>query len=293
MVRQAVRLVGKTLISAGVLLLLFVAYQLWGTALAQSREQRTLRAQFDRQISAPRADTGAAAPTAPVERPLGDAVALLHIPRIGVEQAIVEGVGPEDLKKGPGHYPETPLPGEPGNAAIAGHRTTYGAPFFHLDQLSLGDPLFVTTRAGRFRYEVTESRVVSPSAIEVLDPTDDARLTLTTCNPRYSAAQRLVVIARLAGAAVEPPVPVPAPSPPPETGPRTELEGRAGLSGATAARTPAVVSGLLAALVWAVTWLVARSWSRRWLAYLLGLPVFLVVLFVFFENVARLLPSNV
>ena len=293
MVRRAVRMTGKTLISAGVLLLLFVAYQLWGTSLAQSRDQRALRVEFERQLGAAAAGTPSPRAPVPVERPLGDAVALLRIPRIGIEQTIVEGVGPEDLKKGPGHYPETPMPGEDGNAAIAGHRTTYGAPFYRLDELSVGDPMFVTTRAGRFRYEVAESRVVPPSAVEVLDPTDDARLTLTTCNPRYSAAQRLVVIARLVGPAVDPPpVPVQAPSPRPEA-PRAELEGRAGLSGATAARTPAVVSGLLAALVWAITWLVAQSWSRRWLAYLLGLPVFLVVLFVFFENVARLLPSNV
>ena len=291
MVRQAVRMVGKTLISAGILLLLFVAYQLWGTSLAQSRDQKALRAEFDRHLTDTPPSSPSSPPPAAVERPLGDAVALLRIPSLGVEQAIVEGVGPDDLKKGPGHYPETPMPGEAGNAAIAGHRTTYGAPFFRLDELSTGDPMFVTTRAGRFRYEVAESRVVSPEAIEVLNPTDDARLTLTTCNPRYSAAQRLVVIARLVGPAVDPPpTPVPAPPRRPEG---AVLEERAGLSGASAARTPAVVSGLLAALVWAITWLVAQSWSRRWLAYLLGLPVFLVVLFVFFENVARLLPSNV
>ena len=287
MLRRAVRFTGKTFISLGVLILLFVVYQLWGTSIAQGRDQKELKSRLTEQlVPTPRAATPA---PAPAERQLGDAVALIRIPKIGVDQAVVEGVGVEDLKKGPGHYPETPMPGETGNAAVAGHRTTYGAPFYRLDELSVGDSVMVTTRAGQFRYEVSESRVVSPNTVEVLDDTGDARLTLTTCNPRFSAAQRLIVVSRLIGPAVAPP-----PSPPIDFGPELPTKAaRAGLSGKAAAKEPAVISGSLAALVWAVTWLVARSWQRRWLAYLLGAPVFFVILFVFFENVARLLPANV
>ena len=299
MVRSAIRFTGKTFISLGVLILLFVVYQLWGTGLAQGRDQKALKSRLSRDLAGVQPVTPSSpsrpspAPVAP-ERQLGDAVALIRIPKIGVDQAIVEGVGVEDLKKAPGHYPETRMPGEAGNAAIAGHRTTYGGPFYRLDELSVGDPILVTTKAGKFRYEVLESKVVSPSNIEVLDQTKDARLTLTTCNPRFSAAQRLIVVSRLIGPAVEPP---PAPpvdlNPPTLPGAGSEGAERAGLSGAAAAKEPALVSGALAALVWAMTWLVARSWHRRWAAYIVGAPVFFVILFVFFENVARLLPANV
>ena len=94
------------------------------------------------------------------------------------------------------------MPGQPGNSAIAGHRTTYGAPFFRLDELELGDPILVSTAQGRFRYEVSEKTVVTPSHVEVLDPTPDNRLTLTTCEPRFSNAKRLIVVAKLIGQAV-------------------------------------------------------------------------------------------
>lgn len=115
---------------------------------------------------------------------------------------VVEGVGTDDLRAGPGHYPWTSLPGEDGNFAVAGHRTTYGAPFYDLDKLRAGDEVHVTDRSGRrWVYRVVDSRIVGPAAIEVLDPDplgrDRPMLTLTTCNPRFSNAQRLVVFAEL------------------------------------------------------------------------------------------------
>ncbi|MDP9403766.1 MAG: class E sortase [Actinomycetota bacterium] len=291
-VRRVVGGVGRALIAAGVLILLFVAYQLWGTGLAEARNQSRLTKQFRQGLDQrperpvpPAAGAPEEAP-APPPAPAGEAVAIIQIPKIGVEKAVVEGVGLSDLKKGPGHYPTTPMPGEPGNAAIAAHRTTYGAPFFKLDELSAGDPVLVTTHQGRFRYEVTESKVVSPKETSVLQSTGDNRLTLTTCNPRFSAAQRLIVVAALKGEALD------APPPAPEPAPASLEESEApGLSGRNAANGPAILWGLLAAVVWLLTWLVGRVW-RKWPAYLLGTPVFLVVLFVFFENFSRLLPSN-
>ena len=294
------RTTGGTLIRAGVLLLLFVAYQLWGTGISQQRDQRALRADIVEELAPPPAPTpdarAAASPPPLVPPELGQPVGLIRIPKIGVDQVVVEGVGVEELKKGPGRYPETPMPGGAGNAAIAGHRTTYGAPFFRLDELAPGDGIEVHTRTGAFTYEVSESKIVSPQAVEVLDNTVEPRLTLTTCNPRYSAAQRLVVVARLVGA----------PAPPPTAEAHSsrverDLEHRtldrpaaeAGLSGAPSRKDPAVVSGALAVLVWLTTSLVGRRSERRWTAYLLGTPVFLVVLYVFFENLARLLPANV
>ncbi|HUP71146.1 MAG TPA: class E sortase [Acidimicrobiales bacterium] len=293
--RRVIGGVGRTLIAAGSLILLFVAYQLWGTGLAEARGQRKLTRQFEQVLRSP-AKPAPPSPApgtpdpepAPPPAPVGDAVAMIRIPKIGLEKAIVQGVGLSELKKAPGHYPTTPMPGEPGNAAIAGHRTTYGAPFFNLDELKMGDPILVTTRVGEFRYEVTESKVVSPKETSVLQPTDDNRLTLTTCQPRFSAAQRLIVVASLKSNAVD----LPEPAAPPDQQPAVSLEeSEADLSGAGASNGPAIFWGFLAGLVWLGTWLAARRW-RKLPAYLIGTPVFLVVLFVFFENFSRLLPAN-
>ena len=100
--------------------------------------------------------------------------------------------------QGPGHYTGTPLPGQVGNAAIAGHRTTYGHPFYNLDSVKVGDPIVLTTLQGIFVYDATKSVVVSPSDTTVLDNVIANQLTLTTCNPRFSASTRLVVQATLA-----------------------------------------------------------------------------------------------
>ena len=294
-IRRVVRGIGKTLIASGLLILLFVAYQLWGTGLHESRAQDDLKDKFAQIAAVPTTAPTAEAPvTAPptTSPPLvGDAIARLVIPKANIDKIIVEGVGVEDLKKAPGHYPGTPMPGEPGNAAIAGHRTTYGAPFYDLNELVVGDPIMVTTGVGEFRYEVIESQIVSPDAVEVLDPSEDNRLTLTTCNPRYSAAERLIISAKLVTTPVEPPPVAEGATPAPPA--QLAADGIAGLSGDTAARGPAVGWGFLCAAIWLATWWLSRLWNRGWLAYLIGTPIFLGALFVFFENFARLLPSNI
>ena len=278
-VRRVVAGVGRALIVLGVLILLFVAYQLWGTGISEARDQHRLKQEFKTVQQAPPATNRVALPPPPE----GDAVAIIQIPKINVNKAVVQGVGTEDLKKGPGHYPSTPMPGEKGNAAIAGHRTTYGHPFYDLDALKPGDDINISTRAGTFHYQVDHSMNVDPHDVAVLDPTPDNRLTLTTCTPRFSAAQRLVVVSKLIGPAVEAP-------PPPPT--QTKVLAKAGLSGKQAAKAPAVQWGLLAAVVFFGTWYFAHRW-RRWPAYLIGAPIFLFVLFFFFENVSRLLPANI
>ena len=282
-----VRGVGKTLIATGVLIFLFVAYQLWGTGIAQARDQRALKDQFNKTMATPTTVSPTDAPPTTVAPIPGDAIGVIEIPRIGVDQAVVEGVGVEDLKKGPGRYPDTPMPGQAGNVAIAGHRTTYGAPFNRLDELSNGDAINVRTATGTFRYEVFESKVVSPDEVSVLDPTPDNRLALTTCNPKYSAAERLIVVAALVG----PVAPSTAPAADAPTTPR-DPNALAGLSGTSADKGPAIVWGALASAVWLLAWAIGKRW-RRWPTYLIATPVFLIVLFVFFENFARLLPSNV
>ena len=303
MIRRIVRGTGKTLISVGVLLLLFVVYQLWGTGLTHDRAQRDLRAKFAQQLAGPAAADPAPSPQTPTTTTLppplveGEPAASIAIPKIGLDEIVVEGVGVEELKKGVGHYPDTKMPGESGNAALAGHRTTYGAPFNRLDDLVAGDVINVTTRRGSFKYTVTEKKYVTPEDVWVLDDTPDNRLTLTTCHPKYSAEQRLIIFAALSGPAIDAPPPSATPGTPTTTPPRSrELAAggdRPGLSGAGAANRPAIAWAIIAASIWLAAWAVGHWTGRRWTAYIVGTPVFLVALFLFFENVARLLPANV
>ncbi|MBI5105180.1 MAG: class E sortase [Solirubrobacterales bacterium] len=127
----------------------------------------------------------------------GDAVARLRIPAIGVDKVVVKGSAPEDLRKGPGFYDEVALPGVPGTTAIAGHRTTYGAPFRRLDDVDRGDRVVLELPYGRFTYRVERTRIVDPSALWVLRRKRYDRLVLSACHPLFSAAQRIVVFARL------------------------------------------------------------------------------------------------
>jgi sortase A len=126
----------------------------------------------------------------------GDPVGRIRIPDIGVSKVIVEGTDGGTLRKGPGHYPETPLPGIRGTVAIAGHRTTYGAPFRDLDKLDRRDEVVIEMPYGRFVYRVERSQIVDPSATYVTRRVDHDRLVLTACHPKYSAAQRIVIFAR-------------------------------------------------------------------------------------------------
>ena len=142
--------------------------------------------------------TGASVVPLPLPPP-GGALDHLVIPAIGVDRYVVQGVDEADLQEGPGHYPGTPLPGERGNVGIAGHRTTYGAPFFRLNELSPGDLVYLTDTSGTtWVYAVEHLSVVSPDDVAVLDPSHGAELTLTTCNPRFEATSRLVARAFLA-----------------------------------------------------------------------------------------------
>ncbi|MGH9382105.1 MAG: class E sortase [Thermoanaerobaculia bacterium] len=297
---------GRSLIGAGVLILLFVVYQLWGTGLYTSRAQASLEDDFAGRLEAveqesttatsspgigeqptsPTTVTPRAAPSVAVAPGEGEAAGRLEIPAIALDWIFVEGVSVLDLKKGPGHYPETPFPGQAGNAALAGHRTTYGAPFNRVDELEPGDEIVVTTVQGRFLYVVTGQQIVPPSQVEVLADFGDSRLTLTSCHPEYSARQRIIITARLDGA--------PAPAPPPAAQPvppRAPASLDAGLSGDPVPKLPAVVWGLATAGIWLAIRQTAKRW-RRWPSYLIGLPVFLVMLFLFFENMSRLLPAN-
>ena len=223
--RHYVGTVGRILVAVGLLLFGFVAYQLWGTGIETAQAQRRLESQFDEyldragqpevRVGAPtvspatagtspdqkarvQAGLPAADPFLPPLPPVirGRPLALLEIPATGLSVYVVPGVGVADLKLGPGHYPGTPLPGQLGNAALAGHRTTYGAPFFDIDDIQPGDEIITTLANGnRYVYEMTASEVVRPSdswVINTIDPTT-AQITLTSCEPKWIAERRIIV----------------------------------------------------------------------------------------------------
>jgi len=268
----------------GALMVAFVIFQLWGTGLGQARSQDSLRASFTKAVAATQR-TGAADGTGGPSRASpqnGTAVARIKIPAIGVNQVVVEGTDVGDLRKGPGHYLNTPLPGEPGNAAIAGHRTTFGAPFSRLDDLRPGDPITVTTTKGTFVYNVDTSAVVTPSQDSVLRNGGDDRLTLTTCTPKYSAAKRLVVVARLSTPAAlasarttDPQAAAPHPN----------------QGGDRWAWFPTILWGSLLALVAIGTRRLAVNWHRA-PALVVGISFGFVFLFECFQSLNLLLPAN-
>ena len=129
--------------------------------------------------------------------PEGSAVGRIHIPSIGANFVVIKGTSTSDLEEGPGIYPQTRFPGAAGTTAIAGHRTTYLAPFRHINALRRGDPIVVDMPYARFVYSVTGQSVVAPTDVAVIDPVGYSRLVLSACTPLYSAAQRLIVFARL------------------------------------------------------------------------------------------------
>lgn len=127
----------------------------------------------------------------------GEPLGRLLIPRIGLDVVMIEGTGTADLREGPGHWPETPLPGMGGNFVVSGHRTTYGAPFFKLNQLKPGDEIQVLLPFAAFVYKVTRTIIVLPTETEVVAQRGIEELSLTTCDPIYSARRRLIVQAEL------------------------------------------------------------------------------------------------
>lgn len=287
-VRRTANATGRVLVTVGTLLLLFVAYQLWGTGFYEAREQSKLKSEIHKEIAKARAASKAVAGTTTttvpaVAPPTGDGIGLIHIPKIGVDRAIVEGVGVPDLRKGPGHYPDSPMPGQIGNAAIAGHRTTYGAPFNRIDELAPGDDITIVTVAGTFHYSVTGQLIVTPKQTEVLDPTPDATLTLTTCNPKYSARERLVVKARLDVAK--------SPKPAAPVVPVHKVSTVSDLSGNKESRVPVIWWGLIVAALGAGWWWLFRKRSR-WYVWVGGAIVFLSAYAVFCFYLERVLPPG-
>jgi sortase A len=294
--------VGKALITGGVIVLLFAGYQLWGTGIQHDRAQDELEDEFNDdlqeagEVRPSTTTTTASSQTTTSTSPSsastttglppevvddlaspadGSPVARIEMPTIGVNEIVVQGVSVADLRKGPGHYPNSAGFGEPGNAAIAGHRTTYGQPFHDLDQLEPGDEITVTTVRGSFTYEVMAHAdpdavddpaaergwfVVGADGVEVLDEMGDDRLTLTACHPKFSSRQRIVVTAQLLD---EPIAPLPRPTSDPEPAQSEESEFGEGIEGQDDVLVPMLLWSGAFLLALAGTVLVAGRW-RRW-----------------------------
>jgi sortase A len=190
--RAARRFISAVMMTSGVLLIADAgATLLWQepiSAFLAAREQRGL----ERQLVDPPARVARRQPLQ------GDAIGKIELPSLDRSYFMVEGVDGASLRKGPGHYPDTPLPGERGTVAVAGHRTTYLAPFRTIDRMERGDPVVASMPYGRFVYRVERTRIVDPKALWVKRRVRYDRLILTACHPLYSAAQRIVVFARFA-----------------------------------------------------------------------------------------------
>lgn len=257
--------IGRFFITTGIVILLFVAYQLWGTGIQEASAQNDLSSEFDELLeSIPETTTTTAAPTTTAAagptttttsttlppaggtipvletalaeklfREGGEAIARVNIPKLRVNKLVVQGVQVEDLRNGPGHYRATVFPGQEGNSGIAGHRTTYGAPFNQIDELVPGDEIRITTVQGEHLYRVLPAGeayspeaigtlsdfvvpaggeelghiIVPPTATWVLGDFGDNRVTLTACHPKYSARERIIVAAELVSVAVDSPEP--------------------------------------------------------------------------------------
>ncbi len=229
LVRTGLRGVGQTLVTLGLVVLLFVVYEVWVTNIFAGAEQHTVATKYNQEVKA------GADPLKGVDRlqlpagkqvvlPAGQGFANLYIPRLGKDYAytIVEGTTEADLERGPGHYTGTAIPGQIGNFAVAGHRVGKGEPFLNLDQLKPGDPVVVQTGSNWYVYKVLGNvktgdlaapdaqgvvgrEIVYPSQYAVVDPVPNspnsqptqALMTMTTCTPKFSATQRMVVHALL------------------------------------------------------------------------------------------------
>jgi sortase A len=231
--RTGVRAAGELMITFGLVVLLFVAYELWGTGLQTARAQDKAQEQIEQEWAEGGADAElpvvvspsatptkpgrTATPTAPgsptaKRKPAaklkpGTQFARIWVPRFGksYKWVIAEGTDREQLKEGPGHYEGTELPGEPGNFVVSAHRTTYGAPFNKVDLLRTGDAVVIETKTHWFTYRVTDTDIVRPDQVEVTYPVPyragvkpaKQMITLTSCHPKFSARQRFIVFGEL------------------------------------------------------------------------------------------------
>ena len=267
--------VGRTMIVAGLLLLSFVAYQLWGTGIAENRAQDDMATQFVKPL--------------PVQPQFGGLVGRISIPSIGVSKYVVAGVRLKDLERGPGLFPGSPLPGQKGNVAIAGHRTTFGAPFSRIDEIQDSDKIILESRDGTFTYRVNgEPKIVSATDVAVAKTTnpDVAIVTLVSCYPKWTSTQRIIVVATLD------PAEAPLPPTPFAVNEAATQQPIAGWFHDPTAWPTVLFFGVALIVIRIVAGFMTRRGRRRIFVYPIAFGIFIPTLFLFFGGLARLLPAN-
>jgi LPXTG-site transpeptidase (sortase) family protein len=273
------RVVGAVVTATGLLLLLLVLFLYAFTPLAAGRDQHRLLAALTGESRTTARSTFAL--TNGIVPPEGSPVAVLRIPTLGLTQAVVAGTSAADLEKGPGLMPGTVLPGEQGNAVIAGRKTTFGGPFHSIGTLRPGNKISVTDGLGSFRYRVTSVHTVVTGQ-RVVGGTSDNRLTLITSNSSFSTTGLVVTDAILVGK--------PAPSPIPLS--HAIPSGEQGLSGQSGAPWRILVWFFMFLLAAAVTGWALRRWRQPWQTYLLAAPVLLACGLFTVQAVALALPAT-
>jgi sortase A len=214
-VRPVLRFVASVLITSGILMLvdavLTVTWQEPVSAYFAQQDQDGLNSELKREAPQVEADKRSVASIKDERARLrrlallarhrartGHAIGTIRISKIGARYAVVQGTDTDSLRKGPGHYPATSFPGQGGTVAIAGHRTTYGAPFNEVDKLKKGDDIELEMPYGRFIYSVARTKIVDPTELSVVKRVPGPeQLVLSACHPLYSASQRIIVFARL------------------------------------------------------------------------------------------------
>jgi sortase A len=270
-----VRVAGRILMIVGLIAALFIVYELTITGLVEQGAQAGLLKQFQQAVPTTTLDAPSSSPAE------GSPVALLIIPSIDVSQVVIQGTTPSDLKSGPGHLMNTPLPGEAGNVVIVGRRTTYGGPFARLDELTKGDVIRVATGRGAVVYVVSAVEHISPGGADPVLDTPDNRLTLVTSDPAFIASGRLMVRAELQNLPLD------------ISRRRPVLVGTAdlGLAGDPMGLALGLIWGELLALVLWFAWHSRHRWSPEVL-YLLTAPTALILMLLTFSSFDLLLPGT-
>jgi sortase A len=266
---------GRTLIAAGLLLLSFVAYQLWGTGIVEGRSQSAMATQF--------------AKPQPLQPQFGGLVGRITIPTIDVSKYVVAGVRLKDLERGPGLFPGSPLPGQKGNVAIAGHRTTFGAPFSRIDEIRDNDKIILESKDGTFTYIVKgEAKIVSATDTTVVKTTnpDIATITLVSCYPKWTSTKRIVVVATLDSAELPPP------ATPLVTSELIVQPTADGWFHDPTAWPSVIFFGFALIAIRIIAAIFTRRARRKIFVYPIAVGVFVPTLFLFFGGLTRLLPAN-
>jgi sortase A len=272
---------GVVVSGIGLLVLLLLGYVYFFTALSAQRAQHALLQSITSTAPADEAATyNLALGAIPAQ---GHPVAVLEIPALHLVDAVVQGSDAEDLRSGPGHMPTTPMPGQPGNAVIAGRRATFGAPFGALPTLRRGDIIRIVDGYGTFRYRVNKIKTVAAGRIDVVSPTSDNRLTLVTASSGFFPSGRLAVVADLVGSPVKGTVV-------PHFHPAT---AQLGIEGDPVSGLLALAWGALFVIILTLTARLLRHWTQPVVVGILTVPVLVAVGLFACESVVGFLQATV